>query len=58
VAIAGFKVEDVNLVKRVVRFAFALKDQRFAVGREITFAAAPSFKGELADVRQELTLTE
>jgi len=50
IAVAGFEVEKVNLVEWVARLAFALENKRFAVGREIAFAAAPAFKCELADL--------
>ena len=49
-AVAGFEVEDVNLVEWIARFAFTLENQGLAVGREIAFAAAPAFESELPDV--------
>ena len=50
VAVAGFQVEHINLVEWVTRLAFALENQRLAVGRKVTFAAASAFEGELANV--------
>src|SRR4051794_29648896 len=30
--LAGFEIQDIDLVKRISRLAFALEDERFAVG--------------------------
>ena len=57
VAVAGFEVQEVNLVERVARLAFALKNQGLSFGRKITFTAAPAFESELANVRQKLRFT-
>ena len=42
--VARFQVEHVDLVEWIVRLPLALKDQRLAVRREVTFAAAFPFK--------------
>ena len=52
-ALTRFKVEDVNLVKGIVRLPFALENQRPSVGRKITFAAAPALEGQWANVGEE-----
>src|SRR5262245_6344069 len=54
VNITGREIKDVNLIKRISRFAFALKDQRLAVGRKIAFTAATAFVNQLPNVREEL----
>jgi hypothetical protein len=51
--LARFQVENVLLVKRIFRFAFALENQLLPVRRKITFTAPLPFKDELARVRQE-----
>src|SRR5687768_3035594 len=48
------QIEDVDLVKRIVGLAFALKDQRLSIRRKISFAAALSLEDQLADIREEL----
>jgi hypothetical protein len=55
--VATFEVENVNLVKRIVRFAFALKNERLALGRKISFATAPALEGKLADIGEEPRFT-
>src|SRR5262245_34434635 len=50
------EVENVNLVKWIVRHAFALKDQRLAIGGEVSLAAPFSFEDQLASVGKELGL--
>src|SRR5207244_3048869 len=47
------EIQNVNLVERIIRLAFALKDERLAIGREITFTAATSFEDKLSDVGEE-----
>ena len=51
---AGLGVHQINLVKRVVRFAFALEDQRLAIRREVAFTAPFAFEDELVDLDQKL----
>src|SRR5262245_19800361 len=53
-----FEVESVDLVERVIRFAFALKHHRLSVRREVALPCAPAFEGELANVRKEIRLRE
>src|SRR4051812_27692419 len=55
VNVTGFKTEDIDLVKRISGFAHALKNQVFAIGREITFAGL-SFESDRAGVLEELLL--
>src|SRR5262249_21377837 len=45
--ISGLQIQQVNLIKRIVRFTFTLKNHAFAVGTKIALASAPSGKGEL-----------
>ncbi len=47
------EIQRVDLVERIVRFALALKDERLAIGREITFPAAPPLEDELPGVGEE-----
>ena len=53
-AVAAFEIEEVDLVERILRLAFALEDERLAVRREITFATAFALEDELACVGDEL----
>src|SRR5688572_28527620 len=50
---ASFHIEHIDLVKRVVRLPFALKNQRLAVGRKITLSAPRSFKRDLTRIGYE-----
>ena len=51
--VAGLKIHDVDLVERIVGFTLALENQRFAVRREVSLAAAFALEGELADILEE-----
>ena len=51
--IAAFQIEHVNLVERIPRLSFALKDQRLAIRGEITLAAPPAFEDELPRVGEK-----
>jgi hypothetical protein len=48
--VAGFQVEQVDLIERIARFAFALKDEGATIMRKIAFPTPPAFKGELTNV--------
>src|SRR6266536_2368749 len=52
-AVPRFQIENINLIKRIFRLSFALKNQRLAVRGKITFAAAAAFESELAEIRKE-----
>ena len=54
--VAGFEIERVNLVERIVSLAFTLKDQLGAVGAKVAFAAAPTLEGELPDAGEKRAL--
>src|SRR5262245_2490331 len=51
--VPGLQIQQVHLIKGVVRLAFTLKNHAFAVGAKIALASAPSGKGELACVGQQ-----
>ena len=42
------------MVERIIRFAFALKDDRLAVWRKIAFATAMPVENELSDIGKKL----
>ena len=54
--VAGFKIDRVNLVKRVARFTFTLENQPRTVSTEVPLAAAPPLKRQLSHTRQESLL--
>src|SRR5215475_1988152 len=51
--IAAFQIQQVNLIKGIVRFAFALKNHAFTISAKIALASAPSDKGELVCLGQQ-----
>src|SRR5882724_10581839 len=50
----GCEVEEINLVEGIVRFAFALEYERFAIRRKIAFATSFALKSQLSGIGQEL----
>src|SRR5438093_1166393 len=46
-------MQQVNLIKGIVRFAFTLKNHALAVGAKIALTSAPSGKGELVCLGQQ-----
>ena len=51
--IARFEIQNIDLVERVARFPFGLKNELLTVRRKISFAAAPAFENELARIGDE-----
>ena len=47
------EIQSVDLVEGIVGFALTFKDERLAIGREITFSAATPLEDELSDVGKE-----
>src|SRR4030095_5864609 len=52
-AVAGFQVEEIDLIERIAGFALALKNQGFAVRCEIAFATPLAFEGQPTDFGEE-----
>src|SRR4030095_12537138 len=44
--IPGLQIQQINLIKGIIRFAFALKNHALAVGAKIAIASAPSGHGD------------
>jgi hypothetical protein len=54
--VARLEIERVDLVKGVPLFPFALENELFAVGREVSFSAALAFEDQLTRVGDETGL--
>jgi hypothetical protein len=55
-AVPALEIQQVDLIERIVGFAFALEDERLPVRCEVAFAAAFALESQLANVRKETGL--
>src|SRR5437879_3311222 len=53
VAIATLQIQNVNLVKRIARLAFALENEAIAIGRKITLTTAAAIENKLTGIGEE-----
>jgi hypothetical protein len=51
--VAGSEIEEVDLIERIVRLAFALEDHPAAIGTEIPLASPLPGQGQLPRIRQK-----
>src|SRR5262249_7102207 len=51
--VPGLQIQQVNLIKGIIRLAFTLKNHALAVGAKIALASAPSGKGDLVCLGQQ-----